>query len=407
MALYRYQAFSRGGKKTSGTIDAGSIKQVREQLARDGLYPISIEPATEASKQPFSFSSLFERSVTIKDKIFFTKQLGVLLRAGVPLVDSLNLLVDQTEGKMKAIVMQLRDGLREGKSLADGLSLYPKVFEPIYIQLVRAGEASGRLEVIFERLTAYLERQEEVRRQVRSAMMMPMIQLGMIVVVVFIFLLTVVPNITKIFVEQDMALPLPTQILYVTSGFLKSYYLLITVLIILAYLVYRSWRATAAGRRAIDSLKLKIPIVNYFARMGAVVSFSRTLGMLLEGGVNLPESLDIVTNIVDNRILVDTLKQAREQIVKQGRIAEYLKKTGLFPSMAIYLINTGEQSGKLDEMLTAVAQQYEMELAEYSQSLVTKLNPIMLILVAGVVGFIILAIMLPMLNLGSALQKLG
>lgn len=404
MALYMYQAFSRDGKRISGSIDAASIKQVREQLIRDNLYPISITP-TDQAQTAFSFKNLLEGSVSIKDKIFFTKQLSVLLKSGVPILDALNLLVDQTEGKLKAITMQLRDGLREGKSLADGLAQHPKTFEKIYVQLVKAGEASGRLEVILDRLTNYLEAQEETRRKIRSAMMMPLIQMGLIVVVVFIFLFTVIPQITSIFAEQNIELPLPTRILTSISGFLRSYYLFIIIGIVTLYLLYRAWKSTAAGARTIDALKLRLPVINYFSRMGAVVSFSRTLGMLLESGVNLAESLDIVTSIVDNRILVDTLQQAREQIIKQGRVAEYLKKTGLFPSMAIYLINTGEQSGKLDAMLTAVAENYEIELADYSQSLVSKLGPIMLIIVAGTVGFIILAIMLPMFNLAGTLGK--
>lgn len=406
MALYVYQAFSRDGKKISGSMDAASSKLVREQLVRNGLFVVSVSQVTEASSGVRSFRKIFEGGVSVKDKIFFTKQLAVLLRSGVPLVDALTLLVDQSSGKLKNIVVALRDGIKEGRSLADGLALYPKAFETLYVQLVRAGEASGRLEFILERLTQYLEGKAELARKIRSALTYPAIQFVVILLATVVLLKFVVPQIAGVFAEGGQKLPGPTRIVMGISTFLQHHFFLLIFIIVALYAGWRIWKATPSGARKIDRWKLRIPLVNYFARMGAVVQFSRTLGMLLEGGVNLDESLDIVCKIVDNRILVETLMEAKEQIVKQGRVAEYLKKTGLFPPLAIYLINTGEQSGKLDAMLTAVADQYETELGERSQGLSKAINPIMLLVMAVVLGFVIVAVMMPIMNMGELVGKL-
>lgn len=405
MALYIYQAFSRDGKKVSGSLDAPSSKLVREQLLRSGLLVISIELAKEAVASKKGLGRLFEQKVTIKDKIFFTKQLGVLLRSGVPLVDALSLLVEQSEGQLRSIVANLRDGLKEGRSLADGLAMYPKVFETLYIQLIRAGEASGKLDVILERLNQYLERQAILASKIRGALMMPMIQLGVILCAVILLLTFVIPKLASIFDQQGGKLPAPTRMLMGLSDFLRFHYLMLIAIFSGIYAIYWYWKSTPHGMRTIDALKLKMPIVNYFSRMGAVVRFSRTLGMLLESGVNLAESLDIVCAIVDNRILAETLKEAREQIIKQGRVAEYLKKTNLFPPVAIYLINTGEQSGKLDAMLNSVGDQYEADVTERSDGLSAILNPILLIVMAIILGFIIISIMLPIMTMGDVLGK--
>ena len=405
MALYIYHAFSRDGKRVTGTLDATSAKQVRDSLARSGLYIVSIAPASQATTARSWWAVLTERPVSIKDKIFFTKQLSVLLRSGIPLVDALTLLIEQSTGKLRSITITLRDGIKEGRSFADGLADYPKIFEPLYVQLVRAGEASGKLEAILERLTEYLERNYELKRRISGELIYPGILLGLIVGAVIALLKFVVPQILTLFEDQQTELPWATRFLDAASNFVQRRYLLIIIFIVGAFILYRLWKATPRGAKTIDAIKLKIPIVRYFAQTGAVVRFSRTLGMLLEGGVGLAEALDIVCNIVDNRILVDTLKQAREQIIKQGRVAEYLKKTELFPPLAIYLISTGEQSSALDSMLTAVAKQYETELTEYTEGLVTKLNPLLMGVMFISVGFIMMAILMPIFKMVDTFSR--
>lgn len=405
MALYIYHAFSRDGKRVKGTIDATSPKQVRETLVKSGLYVVSIDLATKASPGSSLWAKLTEKPVALKDKIFFTKQLSVLLHSGVPLVDALTLLIDQSTGKLRSITITLRDGLKEGRSFADGLADYPKIFEPLYVQLIRAGEASGKLELILERLTEYLERSYALKKKVSGAMITPLTYLVFIVGAVVALLKLVVPQIASLFEDQASQLPWATSFLMSASDFVQRKYLLILIIFVTLYTAFYFWKSTPRGAKTIDAIKLKIPMVNYFARTGAVVRFSRTLGMLLEGGVGLAQALDIVCNIVDNRILVDTLKEAREQIIKQGRVAEYLKKTELFPPLAIYLINTGEQSSALDTMLTVVADQYETELTEYSEGLVAKLNPILMGVLFAVVGFMMIAILMPIFNMVDTFSR--
>lgn len=400
MALYFYQAFSKDGKKVTGYLDAPTVANVKEQLSVQGLFPISIAPARQEQKQSF-FQRLFSRGVSEKEKILFTKQLSVLLKSGVPLLQALELLVDQFQGGLRSILIAVKDDIKEGKSLADALKKYPKTFGNIYVQLVRAGEASGNLEKILDRLTDYLERREALSKKVKGALSYPLMQLGVAVLVVAVLLIYVVPQMTETFASQQKSLPGATVFLISISNFVRSYYLLIALVGLIFAVALKAWRATPAGKKKIDKLMLRLPMIKYFAKMNAVVQFSYTLGMLIEGGVNLAESLDIVCNIIDNKILADALYQARDKIIKQGRIAQYLKQTNIFPPIAIYLIQTGEQSGQLDFMLLTVAQNYEVELSELTDSLAAKIGPLLLIVMAVVVGYIVMAVALPIMNMSQ------
>ncbi len=396
MALYTYQAFTKDGKKTTGTLDAPSEEALRQQLVKMGLYPSKITLAKSQTESVPWYKRIFTSSISLKDKILFTKQLAVLLKSGVPLLQALDLLIDQFEGGLRSIIITIRDGIKEGKSFAEGLSRYPKVFDSIYVQLVRAGEASGKLETILLRLVEYMERRAAIIKKVKGALTYPMIQLAMIILVVVGLVSFVIPKLAETFTAQGNQLPLPTRMLMALSDFLRSYYLIILGVILFIAVIYRFWSKTASGARIIDTIKLKIPVIRYFTKMGAVVQFSRTLGMLIESGVNLAESLDIVVKIIDNRILKDALSQARDKIIKQGKITEYLKQTNIFPPIAIYLLKTGEESGQLDFMLLTVAKNYEDDLSDFSDNLSSALEPIMLITMAVIVGFIVLSIVLPM-----------
>ena len=406
MALYYYQALSKAGKRVSGQVDAPTTAGAREQLTKMGLYPVRIELAVSPAAAVPIYKRLFRRGVSLKDKIFFTKQLAVLLRSGIPLVQALELLTDQTEGNLKSVIIALKDGIKEGRSLADGLSKFPETFDSIYVQLVRAGEATGKLEVILERLNDFLERREELKNKVTAALRYPIFQLIIILFVVVGLLAFVVPQIASVFATQNIPLPLPTRMLMAASNFILNHYILLLMLLGLLAGLFTFYKRTPRGAYQIDSLTLKLPVIGYFAKTGAVVQFSRTLGMLVEGGVNLAEALNIVVKIVDNKVLTDALEKARENIIKQGKIAHYLKETNLFPPLAIYLINTGEQSGQLDNMLLTVARTYEDDLKERADGLSALLGPAMLIVMFVVVGFVIAAIMLPIQSLTSMADKL-
>ncbi len=405
MALYSYQAFSKDGKKITGTIDAPSLQSAKELLSKQGIYPIAVSLSSQEAAFPW-WKRLFAKKITIKEKILFTRQLAVLLKSGVPLLQALELLTEQFEGSLKTILVTIKDEVKEGISFADALKKYPKVFDNIYVQLVRAGEASGKLELILERLTSYMERRAEIRKRVRAALTGPVIQLAVAVLVISVLLIKVVPSMTANFAAAGAELPLPTKILLAISSVFTDYYLFVIIGLILTGAAFLYWKSTEAGARMIDQIKLKLPIIGYFARTNAIVQFCNTLGMLLEGGVNLAESLDIVVNIIDNRVLASALREARDKIIKQGKIAQYLRQTNIFPPIASYLISTGEQSGQLDFMLLTVAKNYEEELGEYADGLSALIGPVLLIVMAFIVGFIVLALMLPMLQMGGLVERL-
>lgn len=400
MALYAYEAFSKDGKKVRGTIDAPSLVAVKELLGRQGLYPTSIKPAGQEARLGL-LQRLFARGVSPKEKILFTKQLAILLKSGVALLQALELLIDQFEGRMHSILVAIKDDVKGGMSLADAMNKYPRVFEMIYVQLVRAGEASGRLEVILERLTEYLERRAAIRKKISAAMQYPIIQMIIALGVVTILVTFVVPQLQGLFEAQGKELPASTQFLMNLSDLVRNHYFVIIFFVIFLILGFRYWRRTPRGARTYDTIKLKIPVVKFVAKTSAVVQFSYTLGMLIEGGVNLAEALDIVVKIIDNRILADALNKARDKIIKEGKIAQYLKETDVFPPIAIYLIRTGEESGQLDTMLLTVAKNYEEELGDLIDRATGLLGPIMLIVMGVIVGFIVMAIAGPIMSAGE------
>jgi type II secretory pathway component PulF len=400
MALYFYEAFAQNGKKVSGYIDAPSITNVKDQLVKQKMFPIKIV-AGKSQAEGNIIQRLFRAGVSTKDKILFTKQLAVLLKSGIPILQAFELLTDYFEGRLQTILIRVKDDIKEGQSLADSLKNYPKTFDVIYVQLVRAGEASGNLEIILERLTNYLERREAIRKKISSALQYPMMQMIVAILVVGVLLYYVVPQMAENFASQDRELPGITQFLISISNLLTHH--IVFVLFTTSSIIFglRYWKSTPKGAYQFDQIKLKMPFIKYFAKTNAIVQFSYTLGILIEGGVNLAESLDIVCNIVDNRILADALKQARDKIIKQGKITQYLKQTNIFPPIAMYLIKTGEESGKLDTMLLTVAENYEEELSELANNSAAKLGPILLIVMAVIVGFIAIAIALPMMQMSE------
>jgi type II secretory pathway component PulF len=398
MALYAYEAFSKEGKRVRGVLDASSAAAVKEHLSKQGLFPISIAQASEGARENL-LQRLLSRGVSAKDKILFTKQFAVLLKSGIPLLQAVELLIEQFQGRLRSILVSVKDDIKEGTSLADALRKYPKVFDTIYIQLVRAGEASGKLESILERLTYYLERQEEIRKKIKGALFMPILQLVMAVGVIVLLMIKMVPQMVEVVQAQGKQLPFATQLLKSISDFFVAAYIPIGIALIIFGAIFFYWKRTPSGARTLDIIKLHIPLLNRLTRTNAVVQFCYTLGILLESGVNLAEALDIVVKIIDNSILAQTLQEARDKIIKQGKIAQYLKQTQIFPPIATYLIQTGEDSGQLDAMLLLVARNYEEEAAELTDTLTTLLQPITLVFVAGVVGFIVMATILPMMDI--------
>ncbi|MCF7799912.1 type II secretion system F family protein [Candidatus Babeliales bacterium] len=406
MPLYKYESFNRQGKKIEGTIDAPSFQSAKNILQGQGLMPSKIEEIS-AIEQGFSFASLFEKKIDTKTKILFTKQLSVLLKAGIPLLQCFELLIEQFEGKFRRVLIDIKDGLKSGESLESQLKKYPKIFSNVYVQLVRAGEASGKLYIILNRLIGYLEKEEETKKRIKKAMSYPIFMITFSLLVVVGMIMFLVPTMMTLFKDMGMgdeALPGPTLFLKNLSEFILGNYVLLIILLVSAISMFLYWKSTSAGQYKLDELFLRFPVTAYFSKVKAVAQFCKTLGMLLEAGVNLSESLDIVTKIIDNQVLKIKLQKAKELIIKEGKISKYLKDTGIFPNIAIYMISTGEQSGNLDQMLLAVGNDYEVELAEVTDGIVAKISPMMTIVTGAIVAFIVLSVFLPMMELTNKLK---
>lgn len=401
MAFFIYQAFSKDGKKITGKIEAVTIQNVREELYSKGLYPVSVILESSENSKNNIFGNFFEQKMPLKDKIFFTKQLSLLLKSGIALAESLNLMIDQSPKYMRPMITKMRDDLKEGTPFATILSNYSNNFPPLYIQLVKAGEASGQMEKVLLRLAAFLDEEDKFNKAVSGAMRGPLIQLALIFVVAIGLLTLIVPRIATVFSSMGGELPSITKGVLALSDALLNNYIMIGSILLTIILLYISWANSKSGKLLIDTVKLKIPIVKYITRVEAVVQFSQTLGLLIESGVNITEALDIVVQIVNNQVLIEALKKARDNIVKQGKVKEYLQKTNLFSAVDIHLIGTGEQTGALDVMLNQVGNYNQDDLQEFASSLTALLNPISMVILAGVVGTIIFAIMAPLMNMSS------
>ncbi len=403
MPLYHYESFNKRGARVTGTIDATSVQTAKELLRGQDLLPITITEISGEIAQTW-YSGFFEKRVDQKAVILFTKQLAVLLKSAVPLLQAIELLTEQFEGKFKRILISIKDGIKSGESLAKEMGRYPKVFSNVYVQLVKAGEASGKLDTILMRLTDYLERAEDTRKKVKKALTYPIAMITFAVLIVVGLLAFLVPRLKDLFKQVGKELPGPTQLLITMSDFMLNNWLILLILTTFLIIIFTYWKSKPAGQYKLDEIFLKLPMVGYFSRTKAIVQFSKTLGMLLEGGVNLSEALNIVCNIVDNKVLTKKLNDARDKIIKEGKIAKYLKETNIFPNIASYMISTGEQSGKLAEMLLTVGNDYDSDLKEKTEGLTAALTPLMTLVMAVVIGFVVLSIFLPIISMADLAQ---
>ena len=400
MPLYRYIALDKSGKKISSTLDANSKQHLKDLLKGQGILMASCELALQ-TPQTSLLSTLFEGKVNAKDTFLFSRQLSVLLKAKLPLLKSIELLTEQFEGKFNKILVDIKDDLKSGSSFAAALEKHPTIFPVFYTQLVYAGELSGNLELVLERLTKYLARELDSGDKISSAIAYPAFLLAITFALIIAALVFVIPNIKTMFGQFGGELPAPTQILIDMSEGFNEHWATILTITAAALGSFLAWRQTINGKFYIDKILLKIPIISHYTKTKAVVQFSKTLGILLESSAPLPESLSIVCNIISNRVLIEALNTARENIIKEGKIARYLAETKIFPPIAIYMIQTGEESGDLAHMLTIVGTDYEAELDLMVDTAISFINPSMMILLGLILAWLLMAIMLPTLSLGD------
>jgi general secretion pathway protein F len=410
MPVYAYKGLNSSGRNVGGVIDADNPKAARLKLRRTGIYPTDLnedraqKAAAGSDSTQFELGGLFER-VTPEDLSLMTRQLATLVGASLPLVECLGALAEQMDkGRQKRILSQVRERVVEGDPLADAMAAHPRVFDNLYVNMVRAGEASGALDIVLLRLAEYTERSAELQRKVRSALTYPILMLIASSAILFFLLAYVVPKITRIFSETHQALPLMTTVLLAISGFASEYWWLCLGIVIFVVVGIRVSIRTPAGRLRFDGLTLRVPYFGKVLKKVALARFSRTLSTLLLGGLPLLHSLDIVKHVVSNKVLENAIEAGRDSIREGQTIAEPLKKSGLFPPLLVHMIAVGEKSGELESMLGRAADAYDSEVEASVAAMSSILEPVMTLFMGGVVLFIVLAILLPIFQMNELVR---
>lgn len=408
MPVFEYTALDEKGKNTTGIIDAEGLRAARQKLRSSGMFPVALKETQEATpkKQSRSFS-LSRRFSRIKpaETAIMTRQLATLIGAGFPLVSALEAMLPQTKSHgLQRVLASIKDLIVEGNSFAQALAKYPGTFTPIYVSMVRAGESSGTLEIVLERLADITEKQLALVNRIKTALAYPVFMLIVGTLVLFVLLTYIVPSISGIFADMDQVLPTPTRVLIYLSAVFKSYWWAILALFAFLGVAFIQFKKTHKGRYWLDKYMLRLPLFGTLARKLAVGRFSRTLGSLLENGVSMLISLEIVKNIAGNRLISDAVAEAAEGVGKGQGLGVALDQDQIFPSLAIQMIQVGEQSGDLEKMLYKIADVFENEVESTIMRLTAYLEPVMILVMGGIVGFIVLSICLPIFEMNQLIK---
>jgi len=404
MPVYEYRALDKKGKNLKGIIDAESESQAKSKLRSSGKYPVSIKVSRSRSGLPGKKSGaigLFEH-VRSEEINVMTRQLATLLGAGIPLIPALTSLVDQTgNSTLKKVIAQIRESVNEGNTLTQALGEHPKLFPSVYVNMVRAGEASGSLDVVLEKLADFGEKQEILKGRLRAALIYPVFMAFIGTGILFILITYIVPNITQVFNDMNRVLPLPTLFLIGLSEFLKSYWWGLLIAGCLALFGLRSFVRKPYGRKIWDLVKLKSPVVGNVIQKVILARFASTLGSLLGSGVGLMTSMKIVRTLVDNVHVSEVIDEAMVQIQKGQNMADSLSSSVWFPPMFVQMIAVGEQSGSLEGMLAKIATAYEREVETSIVGMTSLIEPIMIVAMGAAVGFVVLSILLPIFEMNQ------
>lgn len=408
MPVYEYTALDSLGKKLKGIIDADSQAAARQKIRHAGNYPVDIRESTPVSKkekQGKTFSLTLGQRITKQEVHVATRQMATLLGAGIPLVQALNGLIDQTPNQaLKRVVAQLKDSVNEGNSFTVALSDHPRLFSKIFINMVKAGEASGSLDIVLEQLADFGESQQALRSRISAALIYPIILSIVAVIILVLLLIIVVPNITKVFEDTQQALPLPTIILINISNFLSQYWWMLGLVLIGIIIGVRILIQQPQGKRVWDRLKLTLPLFGDLNIKIAAARFGRSLGSLLQSGVPLVSSLRIVRNMFNNVHMADVIDEATEELEKGGNLSKILRGSRWFLPMMVQMISVGEQSGTLEKMLNKVAESYEKEIEVKLKALTNLIEPFMILLMGVTMLFIVLSILLPIFEMNQLIR---
>ncbi len=402
MPVFTYQGVNRAGTKVSGERAADSKAALQAALRRE---QISVSKLSEKGKE-FNIPT-FGTGVDAKELAIFTRQFSVMIDAGLPLVQCLEILAGQQENKtFQKILTSVRASVEGGATLSASMKQHEKVFDPLYYNMVEAGETGGILDTILQRLSTYIEKNVKLKRAVKSAMIYPVSVMGIAIAVVALLLWKVVPIFATLFAGLGAALPLPTRIVIALSNFVGSIYgLMIVVFAVGSGFAINFWYKTPQGRYTIDALLLKAPVVGMVLRKIAVARFTRTLGTLISSGVPILEGLDITARTAGNAVVEKAIAQTRKAVEAGRSLVDPLKETDVFPGMVTQMIGVGEQTGAMDAMLQKIADFYEDEVDVAVKDMLTAIEPIMIVFLGIVVGGVVISMYLPMFSLIGQLSK--
>jgi type IV pilus assembly protein PilC len=401
-SVFVWEGKTRQGTVQKGELAANSKEEVLALLRKQNILPIAVNAKPRELKLKFG-----QPKVTDKDVVILTRQLATMIDAGLPLVQCLDILGTQTENKtLSAVVTQVRSDVESGATFADALKKHPKVFDNLYVNMVAAGEAGGILDTILQRLAAYMEKFAKIKRQIKSAMIYPSVILFVAVSVVALLMVVVVPMLANMFSEMGQALPLPTRIVIAISNFLKGWGGLTLLIAIIGFFVgLKQFRKTENGLRLTDSIALKIPVAGTLIQRVSVAKFTRTLGTLMTSGVPILEGLLIVSRTAGNKVVEESILQTRQSVSEGKTLAEPLSKAKVFPAMVVQMISVGEATGALDNMLNKIADFYDDEVDSAVAALTSMLEPLLMIFLGTTVGFVIIAMYMPIFQMGSLAGK--
>jgi type IV pilus assembly protein PilC len=407
MPQFKYTARNTQGKTIEGTIEAPIQRAAVDKLRSQRFTVVAVNEVKQASGESILAKlNPFRKKVKNKDLVIFSRQLATLVSAGVPIVQGLNILLDQIQSPVfKKVINAVRADIEGGVAIADALKKQPAAFSELYVSMIRAGETGGVLDAILERLSAYLEAAEELRGKVKGAMVYPIVISGVAAAVTIFLLVAVIPTFKTVFASFGGELPLATRGLLAVSDFLKHYFLILLAAPIGTYIALSKWYQTENGKRMIDGRLIRLPVFGDLLRKVSVAKFTRTLGTLIKSGVPILQALDTVAKTAGNQVIEDAIQSCRESIREGEKIADPLKKAGVFPAMVIQMISVGEETGNLEIMLTKIADFYDQEVDTSVKAMTSLIEPLIICVMGVVIGSIVICMFLPIFQMSSLIDK--
>ena len=399
MPKYSWEAKSRAGSVQKGVMEASSVALVEAQLKKYGLTGITVREEGQRFKLKLPGG---RGKVDTKDLVVFTRQFATMIDSGLPLVQCLDILASQQENKtFKAILYKVKESVESGSTFADALGKHPKAFDDLFVNLVAAGEVGGILDTILNRLAAYIEKAMKLKKKVKGAMVYPTTIMAIAVIVVGVILVFVIPTFAKMFADFGGELPAPTRFVIGLSAFMQRYIVLMIIIAFLLKFAFSKYYATPKGRRQIDQLALRLPIVGPLIRKVAVAKFTRTLGTMISSGVPIMDGLEIVAKTAGNKIVEEAIYKVRQAISEGKTMAEPLAASGVFPPMVVQMISVGEATGAMDTMLSKIADFYDDEVDDAVGALTSMMEPILMVFLGTAVGGLVIAMYLPIFKLAG------